>query len=164
MTEPRPSTPLLEIDQILPILNEISLFGALTDAQLTTVFKLLRRTHYDKGEFVFEEGDQPSDIYIVRKGSVELVLEVDGDYLAQTVFPVGHCFGETAIIGIERHSAGAVAKEDTDLIVLPREALFGLWDTDKELFGMLILNIAREACRRLHSVDEALLHYFDHRS
>jgi len=164
MTEPRPSSPLLDIEEIRPILNEISLFGALSDEQLATVFGLLRRTHYAKGEFVFEEGDQPSDIYIVWKGSIELVLKVNGDYLAQTVFPVGHCFGETAVIGIERHTAGAVAKEDTDLIVLPREGLFGVWDTDKELFGMLILNIAREACRRLHSVDEAMAHYFAHRS
>ena len=163
MTEPRPSSPLLEIDEILPILNEISLFGALTDAQLATVFKLLRKTRYAKGEFVFEEGDPPSDIYIVWRGSIELVLEVEGDYLVQAIFPVGHCFGETAVIGIERHTASAVAREDTDLIILPREGLFGLWESDKELFGMLILNIAREACRRLHSVDEALLHYFDHR-
>jgi CRP/FNR family transcriptional regulator, cyclic AMP receptor protein len=163
MADPHPTDGPLKIDEILPILNDISIFGGLTNEQLAAVFAVLERTHYAKGEFVFEEGDPPSDIYIVQKGSVELVLEVDGDYLAQTVFPVGHCFGETAVIGIERHTAGAVAKEDTDLIVLPREGLFGLWDTDKELFGMLILNIAREACRRLHNVDEALLHYFDQR-
>ncbi len=164
MAKPRASIPLLEIEDVLPILNEISLFGGLTEKQLAAVFRVLKKTHYNKGEFIFEEGDAPSDIYVVWQGSVELVLKVDGDYLAQTVFPVGHCFGETAVIGIERHSAGAVAKEDTELIVLPREGLFGLWESDKELFGMLILNIAREACRRLHSVDKTLLHYFAHRS
>ena len=123
----------------------------------------METTEYAKGEFVFEAGDAPSDIYIVWAGSVELVLDAEGEALAEAVLGVGECFGETAVIGIERHSASAVAKEDTKLIVLPREVLFDLWESDKELFGMLVLNIAREACRRLHRADEILLHYFAHK-
>jgi len=160
MARPRASIPLLEIEKVLPILNRIALFGGLSDKQLYTVFRLLERVHYDRGEFIFEAGDPPSDIYIVWTGSVELVLDAGGNSLAEAVFTVGECFGETAVIGIERHTASAVAKEDTELIVLPREGLFSLWDTDKEVFGMLVLNIAREACRRLGRADEVLLHYF----
>ncbi len=72
---------------------------------------------------------------------------------------MGDCFGETAAIGIQPHSASALAVEDTELIVLSRAALLSIFDSDKELFGMLILNIAREACRRLHKSDEIFLHY-----
>lgn len=160
MTKPRDSIPFVDVESILPILSKISLFGGLTDAQLHVVFGLLEQTHYDQGEFIFEEGDPPSDIYIVRTGSVELVLDAEDSRLAEAVFTVGQCFGETALIGIEKHTAAAIAKEGTDLIVLPREGLFGLWETDKELFGMLVLNIAREACRRLHRADQVLLRYF----
>ena len=46
-----------------------------------------------------------------------------------------------------------------DLVVLPASALHTLFEQDAKLFGMLILNIAREACRRLHKTDEILLHY-----
>ena len=154
--------PLLAIEDILPILNDISVFGGLTEAQLHSVFQLLERASFKSREFIFEQGDPPSHIYIVLKGKVELVLNVEGSYLAQAVFPVGHCFGETSAIGIEPHTASAIAVEPTDLIVLPTSALFKLWESDKALFGMLILNIAREACRRLAKTDETLLHYFAH--
>jgi CRP/FNR family cyclic AMP-dependent transcriptional regulator len=163
MAQPRLSLSPADIDDVLTILNRISLFGALTDAQLRTLFPLLQHTHYAPGDLIFEEGDAPSDIYIVRRGSVELVLDVNGARLAEAVFTMGMCFGETAVIGIAPHTGSALARENTELIVLPRKALFGLWESDKELFGMLVLNIAREACRRLQQADKVLLRYFAHR-
>lgn len=63
------------------------------------------------------------------------------------------------MIGIQLHTATAVALEPTELIVLSREALHSIFDDDKELFGLLILNIAREVSRRLKQTDETLLHY-----
>ncbi|NLF31352.1 MAG: hypothetical protein GX591_10775, partial [Planctomycetes bacterium] len=64
MAEPRTGVPLTDVQGILPILNRIALFGGLTDAQLYAVFRSLLHTHYSRGEFIFEEGDQPSEIYI----------------------------------------------------------------------------------------------------
>lgn len=75
-------------------------------------------------------------------------------------FKEGNCVGETGVIGIQPHSATAIAMTDTDLIVLTSEELLAIYETDKDLFGCLMLNIAREACRRLHKTDETLLHYF----
>jgi CRP/FNR family cyclic AMP-dependent transcriptional regulator len=164
MTHPREPMSPEDIDDVLSILNRISLFGGLSDAQLQMLFAQLQRSHYPAGEFIFREGDAPSDIYIVRRGSVELVLDADGSRLAEAAFGVGMCFGETAVVGIAPHTASALAREDTELIVLPREALFALWEEDKELFGMLALNIAREACRRLQQADKVLLRYFAHHS
>lgn len=47
----------------------------------------------------------------------------------------------------------------TELIVLARRAPLNIYETDKELFGLLILNIARETARKLHKEDEALARY-----
>ena len=156
----RPAEPLLEIEDVLPILNQIAIFGGLTDTQLYVVFRLLEKIRVHKGDFIFEKGDSPSHMYIVWKGRVELLLGAGGRYLAEMVFGVGDCFGETSVIGIQPHSASAMAVEDTELIALSRAALFTIWEQDKELFGVLVLNIAREACRRLNRADEILLHYF----
>ena len=150
---------LLDIDEVLPILNEISIFAGLSDAQLHELFKLLQKTHYSAGEKVFEEGEQPSHIYIVQSGSVKLVVNAEDMPLELIVFEEGQCFGETSVIGIQPHAATAVCVEDTDLIVLSRNALLSLYKSDLEMFSTLILNIAREACRRLAKTDEILLHY-----
>jgi CRP-like cAMP-binding protein len=151
--------PLLDIENVLPILSKIAILGGLNDKQLYTVFRLLQKVSCNAGEFIFKQGDSPLHIYIIRSGEVKIVADVEETPLEIITFGVGDCFGETAVIGIQAHSASALAVEDTELIVLSRPALLSIFDSDKELFGMLILNIAREACRRLHKTDEILLHY-----
>ncbi len=160
MQQQKPQDLLLKIDDVIPILNKISIFSALNDQQLYTIFNLLKSTEYKKGDMVFEQGDDPSNIFIILSGCVELVLNTGKSYLVKAKFQEGACFGETAVIGIQKHTASAIAVDDTKLIVFPKKALFKIWETDKELFGILILNIAREACRRLNQTDETLLHYF----
>jgi len=150
---------LLNTEDVLPILNEISIFAGLSDAQLYKLFRLLRKTHYKAGENVFEEGEQPGHIYIVQSGSVKLVVNAEDTPLELIVFEEGQCFGETSVIGIQPHAATAVCVEDTELIVLSRNTLLSLYKSDLEMFSTLILNIAREACRRLAKTDEILLHY-----
>jgi CRP-like cAMP-binding protein len=151
--------PLLNVEEILPILNRISIFGALDDTQLYTVFHLLEVESHRKGDVVFEEGDSPSHIRIVKSGAIRIVENLHETPLELYEFGVGDCFGETAVIGIYPHTASAVAIEDAELLVLPREKLFALYDDDPKLFGLLILNIAREACRRLIQTEEVMLHY-----
>lgn len=152
--------PLLDYKKVIDILNQIALFGALNDEQLAKVFRLLKKISYKKGSFIFKQGDSPKNIFIVLSGKVELVLDANGEYLVKGLLEEGQCFGETAVIGIEKHSASAVAAVDTELIELSREDLFSLWEDDKDLFAMLVLNIAREACRRLSNSDKILLHYY----
>jgi len=150
---------LLAREQVLPILNKIAILGGLDDSQLDTVFHLIESESYLKGEVVFEEGESPSHIRIVCKGRVRIVEDLQGTPLELYEFGVGDCFGETSVIAIHPHTASAVAIDDTELLVIPREKLFGLYEKDTRLFGLLILNIAREACRRLNQSQEILLHY-----
>ncbi|MCP4261644.1 MAG: cyclic nucleotide-binding domain-containing protein [Planctomycetes bacterium] len=151
--------PLLDIEEILPVLNKISIFAGLSEKQLYTLFQLLEKGQYKAGENIFNEGQKPSHIYIVQSGRVKLVVDAKETPLELIVFEEGQCFGETAVIGIQTHAATAISVEDTELIVLSRKALLSLFKTDLELFSILILNIAREACRRLHKTDEILMHY-----
>ena len=150
----------MDIERVVPILNKISLFGGLSDKQLYTLFQVLKQVSYKADEYIFKQGEEPSHIYIIISGAVKIIIEEDGTALELITFAEGQNFGETSVIGIQPHSASALAMEDTELIVLSREALLSLAQSDAELFGILILNVAREACRRLHTADETLLHYF----
>jgi CRP-like cAMP-binding protein len=151
--------PLLDIENVLAILNKISIFAGLSKSQLYTLFQLLNNVSFRANESVFKQGDHPDHIYIVKKGRVKLVVWEDDTPLELIVFEEGHCFGEASVIGIQPHKGTAITLTDTELIVLSKKALMSIYDSDKELFGILILNIAREVCRRLHSTDDILLHY-----
>lgn len=151
--------PLLDVENVLPILNKIAILGGLDDAQLYTLFRLLEVEVYEPGEFVFRQGDSPSHIRIVRSGHIRLIEDVAGTPMELAEFGPGDCFGETSVIAIHPHTASALALDRCDLLVFPREKLFGLYESDTKLFGMLVLNIAREACRRLNRTEDIMLHY-----
>ncbi len=151
--------PLTDIDRVLPILDQIRLFGGFSEGQLYSIFKLLKKVTYAKGDIVFQQGDLPSYIYIVLKGSIRLVFDLKIIPLSAAQLGPGACFGETALIGIQPHSATSLAEEETELLVLAKEDLMWLSEHEMELFGLLILNIAREACRRLHQTESHIQHY-----
>ena len=162
MTEHDANNQHLNIDDILPVLNKISIFAGLTDQQLYTLFFHLKEVVYTEGQAVFKQGDRPGEIYVVLTGRIRLVADQDETVLELFEFGPGHCFGETAVIGIVPHEAGAVVMERSKLLILSRQTLMTFLKTDLELFSVLILNIAREACRRLHRTDQILLHYVRH--
>ena len=151
--------PLLDVENVLPMLNKIAILGGLDDTQLYTIFRLLEVEHYHKGERIFQQGDSPSHIRVIRSGRVRLVEDVNGTPMELHEFGTGDCFGETSVMAIHPHTASAIAVDDTELLVVPRDKLFGLYHTDPKLFGMLMMNIAREACRRLNKTEEIMLHY-----
>ncbi len=146
-------------DDVMAILNQISIFAGLNDCQLYAIFQELEEVSYAKDEFIFEQGTEPSHIYIILKGAVKLTVGQDSTSLELIEFRPGDCFGETSVIGIVPHEASAVAACDVELLVLSRKALLSFLKTDLELFSILILNIARESCRRLSQTDQILLHY-----
>ena len=159
MADGKNYVPLPDIEEVLPILNKISILAGFSDKQLYSVFRFLEKVSYKAGEIIFEQGQEPSHIYIIETGKIKLFVSKDGTAFELIEFEQGHCFGEASVIGIQPHAATAVAVEDAELIVLSRTALLSIYKTDLEIFSTLILNIAREVCRRLHASSETLLHY-----
>ena len=159
MKETKSCQPFMDFDYVMSILNDISIFAGLSDKHLYDLFKLLNKLTFEPKETIFEQGDKPDYIYVVEKGKVKIfVTEEDTDY-ELIMFDQGCCFGEASIIGIQPHKGTAIATEHTELIVLSRKALMSIYENDKEMFSILIMNIAREVCRRLHQTEDVLLHY-----
>ena len=162
MTEQIPREPLLEVEKVLPILDKITIFGGLDESQLYQIFKRLKLVHYRAGEKIFGVGDSASYIYIVETGRVDLFYQVGGKSVLKAELKPGACFGDMSVIGIQPHSASTVAVENSDLLVFSGETLDELYNSDLKLFSMLVLNIAREACRRLHKTNQQLVQCLVH--
>ena len=159
MTDPQVERKTPETSRVMAILHEISILGGLTEEQLAEVLKLFGSVNYRAGDRIFEQGESPSNIYVIVSGHVKIVVGIDTEPMELVEYGCGQCFGETSALGIQPHSATAVAVDDAELLVLSNRALHHLFNSDPKTFGLLILNIAREACRRLHKTDQILLHY-----
>lgn len=159
MNGTRTYLPLADGQDVLPILNRISLLGGLSSAQVDIVLNHLLCATLEADELVFREGDPASEIYIIVSGEIKIVAGVDDTPYELVAYGVGRCFGETAAIGILPHSASAVVTKTARLLVLKTTALHDISHESPELFGRLMMNIAREACRRLHDTKDIFLHY-----
>lgn len=151
--------PLLDYENVLKILGKIAIFGGLQEGELGVVLKKLRKIRYDKGDIIFRQGEEAHFIYIVKKGRVKMYMEQNNTALELAEFNEGDCFGETALIGIQPHSASVQVEEDTELIILSGKDLHELYKDTVNIYCKILLNISREACRRLIKTDLVLRHY-----
>jgi CRP-like cAMP-binding protein len=145
MAKQKKYLPLRDTKSVAAVISKIAIFAGLSDRQLNFIFRFLQKVSYRAEEFIFRQGEEPSHIYIVCSGKVKIFVSNEDITLELIIFEAGQCFGESSIIAVEPHSANAIAVEDTELIVLSRKALFSIFSSDKEIFSLLILNIAREA-------------------
>ena len=149
--------PLDRTDAVEKLLEETSIFVGITAAQCDAIIARLEVGLFARGEFVFQQGDEPSHIYVVKSGSIELFFPDHEVMIEKKRLGVGECLGQVALLGMHQHTISAVALEETEIIVLSRRALQSFLQDDIELFALLMMNLARELARRLQFTDELLL-------
>jgi CRP/FNR family transcriptional regulator, cyclic AMP receptor protein len=151
--------PLEDIASVVPILSDVAIWGGVTEEQCDKIFRRLEIGVFKKGENVFQKGDEPSHIYVVKKGKIGLFIIDQNINFEKKILITGECFGVASLMAMRTHTSTAIALEDSEIMVLSREALWQLRREDIELFALLMMNIARELARRLKLTDDILLGY-----
>lgn len=139
------------------VLSKIAIFGGFDDDQLYKIFSVLEEARYSRGDFIFQEGEAPTYIYLILKGRVRFERGKHKVF----EFHEGDCMGEEFVIGLQPYSLSAVAMEDVELAIISKKALLGFYETDMELFGHLMINISREISRKLSLTNELLFECMD---
>ncbi|MBN1980028.1 MAG: cyclic nucleotide-binding domain-containing protein [Chitinivibrionales bacterium] len=150
-------TPSINDAHVRSLLTTVTIFSGISNENLQFIYDHCSLVSKKSGELIVEEGTDATDIYIVLSGAVKIVLNLQEDPLEIIEIGPGNCIGEASVIGIQRHSATAVVSDDCLLLVISRTALLEIYNTNKDVFSLLILNIARELARRLYHSDQVLL-------
>ena len=66
---------------------------------------MLEKASFVNGDVVFKQGDQPSYIYIIKKGKIKLFVENGKTPFELVTFSEGDCFGESSIAITRRRDA-----------------------------------------------------------
>lgn len=151
--------PLKDIKSVNAVLSQISVWGGLTGEQQERIYKRLEVGTFRKGEYILRKGEQPTHIYVVTRGMVDLLTSDQDISIRKERITAGGCFGIAALMAMETSTVTAIAIEDSEVIVLSRKALIELRHEDAELFALLMMNVARELARKLISTDEMLLEH-----
>ena len=89
---------------------------------------------YQKGDFVFHEGDVGEEFFIIEQGECECVKEEDGQLTAVRVLTESMHFGEIAILrNVKRTLSVRASSDKVKLLVLSRSAFQRILGSIKEL-------------------------------
>lgn len=73
---------------------------------------------YQKGDVIFREGENGSEMYVIQSGKVEIFKEINGDKVFSLIMEKGDFFGEMSLLESLPRTANAVMIEDGELIVI----------------------------------------------
>lgn len=121
----------------LAILAPMPLFHHCTERELRSVAQATHPRRLPAGTVIFEEGQPGTELYIVISGRVDVVK---GGATIATLGP-GSNFGEMAMLDDPVRSATARAAEDTELMVISRQAFFALLRGNPPLAVKMLWNL-----------------------
>ncbi len=112
---------VLSWTEMMLFLKRVELYSSMSLEQLRTITEHLTEQHVHPGEVIFREGDDSFEFYLIVSGQVEIIRERNGEPYTVATSSTGDFFGDMAIFENRPRSAGAVAVEETVLLVLSPE-------------------------------------------
>jgi CRP-like cAMP-binding protein len=93
----------------------------------------------EKGQFIFLQDDPADKAYLVRSGLISIILEsLDGRKLVINEMRSGDFFGEVGLLTKQSRSSSAIARTDSELLVLPRQAFMSVLDAEPALVRRML--------------------------
>jgi len=112
---------------IIKIIAGIPLFSGLSSQQLVDIKNVAIDRQYQKGEFIFSEGDEGNGFYVIITGRVEIYkASLEGKEKILHIFGPGEPFGEVPVFSGDRFPANARTLTKSHLLFFPRQAFVNL--------------------------------------
>lgn len=142
----------------LSSLHDHSLFGGLTEDQISSVRHFFVLEEFYEGEFIEREGEPGDRIYFIIEGEVEILKKVvaSGKLSCIFRFSEGDVFGEMELIDVQPCVASVRALMPTKALTLTNKGLYQISKYDLKVFSLMIMNLARDISRRLRKADEII--------
>jgi CRP/FNR family transcriptional regulator, cyclic AMP receptor protein len=113
----------------------------------------------EKGERLFEHGDQGGTMYLVQKGRIEIsLITEDGKKIILNQIGKGHSFGEIAMVDKSPRTASAIAIESSAVIPITS---FTFLETVQRC-PQIAMNLLELMCERIRWVSDSVEEYAAH--
>jgi CRP/FNR family cyclic AMP-dependent transcriptional regulator len=137
----------------LAMLAEVPVFALLDERERESLAAMLEPRTFPSNTVIFEYGDAGDNLYIVRRGRVEVFIEsTEGVKIVLGENCPGDVFGEISLLDGGARTATAVTIEDTETLTLDRDQLLEFLT----LHPHASLDLLTVMGRRLRATDELL--------
>ncbi|RLJ64948.1 SLC26A/SulP transporter family protein [Sulfurisoma sediminicola] len=138
-------------------LHELELFKGRKEATLAALEVHFEKRSCRAGDKIFARGDAGDELFLVRRGSVRIMLPLNDKQARHiSTFGRGDFFGEMAFLDGDARSADAIAFTDVDLFVLSRKTFEVLADEHKKVAVKLMEGLASVLAGRLRYANAEL--------
>ncbi len=141
-------------------LRSAPIFEGVSDRILTDFTQSSRIRALEKGEILFSQTDPADTVYVVRSGCISIFLAtLEGRELVINEMHTGDCFGELSLITDQPRSTGALARESSEVISIPRDIFLKGLEAEPELMRRVLETTALRL--RVSSERESALAFLD---
>ena len=134
-------------------LRSIDMFSELDDELLEPIVDQSKTLDLQRGDVLFQSGDDSSDLYIVTRGRIAIGnRSFDGRESLVALMESGDLFGEMPLFSNDGRSAEARALEESAVVVIPYQPVKNLYDDNPSLLWRVVEMLVS----RLKSTDIAL--------
>lgn len=138
-------------------LADIELFSSLSADAIKAITDCLVEQQYKVGEVIFKRGDQSDEIYFVKKGTVKIILPLEGgSHFHLATFSRGGFFGDMSFLDKGIRSANAFCASESAIWVLSRARFNDLIIKYPEIAGKFFEKLALVISHRLRQSDKEL--------
>ncbi|MBI4838263.1 MAG: cyclic nucleotide-binding domain-containing protein [Nitrospirae bacterium] len=140
------------------ILKQQVLLEDIDEAGLESIAKIIKKLSFKKGEYLFKEKEETKGLYLIHSGKVE-ISKVTPDEWKQTlaILSTGHFLGELSILEKRRHEANAVALDNTEIFLIPKEKKKKMEKENLILTAKITKKMLLIICKNLRRMNEKFL-------
>jgi len=129
---------------------KLDVFKGLTENEVKALSDISEKVDLKAGQFVFREGEEARDLFILLAGRVSMLLEVGrGREAVVHSVDAGEAFGWSALVQPYRFTATAKALEESRVVAVDGQALKKLMDKDCYLGFVIMEKLAELISSRL---------------
>jgi len=122
------------VSEVSGFLGNIPLFSKSSEASLLSLARECRFKNVEKGEILFFQSDPSESAYIVRAGNISIILNSpDGREMVINEMHSGDLFGELGILTKKSRSTSAIARTNSELLVISRQAFLSVIENEPSL-------------------------------
>ena len=145
-------------------LSSCYLFQGLLQSQIERITAITQEQQFQKGRWLFHEGQAAEHLYLVKDGAVELVIKVEDaiEIPIAIIRPDNGCLGIGTLVEPYLYSLSARCLDDSTLLVIPKTQLHELLHDDSELHCVIMTNLAKKLLNRLKETrQEVKIHFMN---
>lgn len=138
-------------------LRSVEIFSLLNDDEMSSIVALMTTRELKTGEYLFKEGDDGNELYIIRSGLVGSSIRLpDGKQREIASFGSGNFFGEMSIFDNASRSATCYSKEDCTLLCLHASNFYELIEHNPAVSVKIMYRMLNITTQRLRNTGQFL--------